>query len=108
MRIKILFFLLLFTAAFAAQSQTPPPPPHIAARQMRQHKMIKQGVRNGQLTRPEARHLRQQQRQIAGAKQRMKADGYISRGERARLHMRQEAAGNQIRRKNCNPRRRAM
>ncbi len=108
MRVKMLFFLVLFAAAFAAQSQTPPPPPHIAARQWRQHNKIKRGIRNGQLTRPEARYLRQQQRQIGMAKQRMRADGFISRGERARLHIRQQAAARDIRRMNCNPRRRVL
>lgn len=57
----------------------------IDRRQHQQQAQIRQGIRNGSLTRPEARHLMQEQRQIARLEQRYRADGVLTRDERRDL-----------------------
>lgn len=60
--------------------------PGIHRRQARQHVRIAQGVRCGELTRAEALRLRAGQRQVRRMERRARADGFVSRRERARLH----------------------
>lgn len=55
-------------------------------RQARQHVRIAQGVRSGEITRAEALRLRAGQRQIRRAERRARADGFVNRRERARIH----------------------
>jgi len=51
-------------------------------REHRQKQRIKQGVKSGELTREEARGLRQEQREIRATEREMKSDGTFTRGER--------------------------
>ena len=67
-------------------------------RQSSQQHRIQQGVRQGDLSRNEARHLGQQQRHIAREETRYRADGHLSRGERADLQRDQNHASRDIRR----------
>ena len=53
-----------------------------------QRNRIHQGVRSGELTRGEAHRLNREQRHFRNSKQRAKADGKITKGERS--HFRQE------------------
>ena len=71
---------------------TPPPlPPHrrdplVNARQGTQQARIAQGVRSGQLTRPEAAQLRQQERAVRTEERAYKSDGKLTPAERKDLH----------------------
>jgi hypothetical protein len=71
---------------------TPPPlPPHrrdpmVNARQGAQQARVAQGVRSGELTRPEAAKLRQQERAVRAEERAYKADGKLTPAERKDLH----------------------
>ena len=54
-------------------------------RQQKQKARIKQGVRNGSLTKKEARKLKKEQRNIKKKVKRMKADGELTDKEKAKL-----------------------
>lgn len=55
-------------------------------REHRQKQRIKEGVRSGELTREEAKGLRQEQREIRAKERAMKSDGVVTREERKELH----------------------
>ena len=59
--------------------------PKINERQIEQQKRIRQGVRSGQLTRKEARHLEAREAKIQHEKMMAKADGKVTKAERAKL-----------------------
>lgn len=80
---------LVLIAAFAALSSVAasadPATPRVDRREARQHQRITQGVRSGELTRGEARHLRAGQAHLRRMECRAKADGVVNARERARL-----------------------
>jgi len=59
--------------------------PYIDRREINQEHRIYRGVQSGQVTPGEFRRLENQQGRINAAEARMRADGHLSRGERARL-----------------------
>jgi hypothetical protein len=59
--------------------------PVLNARQHNERARIAQGVRSGELTRPETRRLVAGQRHLQRLENRAKADGDLTRAERARL-----------------------
>ena len=67
-------------------------------RQHNQHARIRHGVASGELTRREAVDAAHNQRHIRRAERRVKADGHVTRRERARLHRRQNQASRELRR----------
>ncbi len=69
--------------------------PVLNQRQQNQAERISQGVRSGELTRPESRRLVHGQRDLRRAERTAKADGEVTAGERARL---QHKANQQSRR----------
>ena len=100
---KTLFFLLFVACSATALAQDPNPPqtgstktPVIKQRQMNQRARIRQGVRSGELTKGEARNLRQEQRTIQAEKQMAKADGKVTPAERAKLRRDQNKASRDI------------
>lgn len=66
------------------------------ARQNAQKARIQQGVRSGELTRPEAAKLRAEQRQIHRAERRAQADGKVTAQEKARIEHKQDKASADI------------
>jgi hypothetical protein len=66
--------------------------------QRTQHARIHEGIASGEVTPLEAKKLRAEQRNIRRVERRAKADGKVSRHERARLHRKQKAASRDIRR----------
>lgn len=64
--------------------------------QRNQHYRIKQGVHSGQLTRPEAHHLRMQQSKIRNYKTMAMADGRVTHAERRLIHKEQAKANRNI------------
>ena len=78
--------------------------PRVAERQVKQQARIEQGVKSGELTKPEARHLRHDQRHIQRMKQRAKADGVVTPRERERITVAQNRESKKIHRKKHNAR----
>lgn len=78
--------LSLAGAAFA--QATAPNTPRVDRREAKQEQRITQGVASGSLTRKEANHLNQGQSRVATAEDKAKADGTVTKKEKARLsHM---------------------
>lgn len=88
--IAVIALILLANLYVNAQSKT------ITQNQIEQHKRIKQGVRNGQLTKAEAKKLRTEQRIIRAEKRMAKADGKITRQERRMIKQNQRVASANI------------
>ncbi len=59
--------------------------PGVDQRQANQRARIVDGVRSGELTRPETRRLVRGERKLHRQERRVKADGEVTAGERARL-----------------------
>lgn len=71
-----------------AQTRTPV----ITHRQVQQHHRIQQGVRNGSLTRTEARHLRYRESKIRHDKRMARRDGVVTPYERRHIRKEQQRA----------------
>jgi hypothetical protein len=93
-------FALAAAPAFAAGANTP----RVDQRQENQQERIGQGVESGELTAREAGKLEAQQVHIQNAENRAKADGDVTKRERARLHYKEEKASRNIARKKHNER----
>ena len=59
---------------------------NVNERQQNQKSRIKHGVKTGELTRKESKHLIQGQRKIARTEARFKSDGNFTKRERAKVH----------------------
>jgi CRISPR/Cas system-associated endoribonuclease Cas2 len=70
--------------------------PGVYHRQHYQGQRIQQGVSSGELTRGEAHRLRTEQRHIRHEERAYKADGHLTRAERADLHRDQNHASRDI------------
>ncbi|MGH9426525.1 MAG: hypothetical protein ACRD2L_09515 [Terriglobia bacterium] len=68
----------------------------INERERRQQKRIGDGVKDGELTRKEARKLERQQAKIHAAEAKAKSDGEFTAKERARIQKKQNKASRQI------------
>lgn len=82
-KIKLLAAIL---AAAPVAALAGPHGPGVNQRQHNQHARIQQGVNSGELTGREARGLRAEQRHIRREEARYRADGTLTRAERADLH----------------------
>lgn len=65
-------------------------------RQHRQGARIRQGVKSGEITRGEAKHLRKQQRRIRRVEKRAESDGTVTDQEQQRLENMQDRASKTI------------
>lgn len=84
---------VIFTAGMAyAQAETP----GIDQRQANQEKRIDQGIASGQLNQREANRLDRQQDRIDRMENKAKADGVVTKGERARIGAAQNRASRHI------------
>jgi len=77
----ILAFIGIASAA-SAQTATP----RVTKRQENQQERIGQGVKSGELTAKETEHLEAREAKIQHDKKEAKADGTVTRSERAKLH----------------------
>ncbi|MSO23514.1 MAG: hypothetical protein EXQ58_09735 [Acidobacteria bacterium] len=68
----------------------------INQRERRQQRRIADGVKDGDLTRKEARKLEKQQAKIHAAEAKAKADGEFTTKERARIQKKENKASRQI------------
>ena len=87
----LLAFVTIATTGFS-QTKTPV----VKERQENQQKRIAEGVKDGELTAKETKHLEGREVKIQKDKKEAKADGVITRKERARLHREQNRASRAI------------
>lgn len=99
---KIIFAAAVLSIMLAGQIADAAP--NNGRSQYNQHRRIQQGVRSGQLTRPEAAHLRVQQAKIRNYKTMAMADGRITPAERRLIHKEQAKANHNIYRAKHNSR----
>jgi len=76
--------------------------PRIQERELKQQQRIQQGIQSGQLKPGEANRLERQQTRIKATEDRMKADGNLTRAERAKLTRMQNRASQNIYREKHN------
>ena len=86
--------LALLTINFSASAQTATP--GITARQRNEQARIRQGVRSGELTRPEAARLKAREADIRQDKREAKADGVVTPGERQEIRKDEKQASRAI------------
>ena len=94
MKKKIMFAALIiigFTVASNAQNT-----PVVDAREQNQKARIRDGVKDGELTKKEAVGLRAEQRHVKKVEARAKADGVVTPAERAKLDRKQDRASRHI------------
>jgi len=95
---KYIKHLVALTASLAlhgvvlAQANTP----HVDQQQANQERRIDQGVASGSLTQREANHLERGQQRVDNIEARAKADGVVTRKERARLNQAQNVQSRHI------------
>ncbi len=82
----------MFTIVSFAQDKTP----KVDAREKNQKERIEQGVKSGELTRPEARRLKAKEAKIKADEAKAKADGEVTPAERAKLQHEQNKASKRI------------
>jgi len=90
--IVALFFMLGLASAMFAQTGTP----GINERQKDQQERIGQGVKSGELNAKETARLERQQHRIQRDKRQAKADGTVTKAERAEIRARQNNASRNI------------
>ena len=86
---------LLALMSVNSWAQTPATP-RVDQREANQEKRIEQGVASGALTSRETLRLEREQKHVAVAESRAKADGTVTAAERKRLHKMQNAASRDI------------
>lgn len=84
--------VLTGSLAFAENAETP----GIDQRQANQERRIDQGITSGQLNVREANRLDQQQNKVDKMENKAKADGVVTKKERAKLHNAQDRASKNI------------
>ena len=89
---KFIFAASLSMTAAIALADTPA----LDKREANQEQRIEQGVKSGELTRPEAKRLAKNEQQLKRHEHRAKADGSVTATERARLHREAERNSSRI------------
>lgn len=82
----ILLIVGLMGAEMHLQAEPGRRSPGVNRRERHERKRIKQGVKSGELTKEEAKELRQEQREIHQKEREMKSDGTLTKDERKELH----------------------
>ena len=88
--------LAALTCMAAAQADAGVRDPGVNARQHNQRERIQQGVRSGELTRKETRHVAEDQRDIRQLERGYKSDGKLTGAERRDLTHEQNQASRDI------------
>jgi len=86
--------LAFVSVASVASAQTATPV--VKERQENQQKRIAEGVKDGELTAKETKHLEAREVKIQHDKKEAKADGVVTKQERAQLHREQNRASRAI------------
>lgn len=97
------YFLVIVTLLFSllfgptAQAEGSKRAPGVRKRQVRQHERIREGVKSGELTKDEARTLREKEREIQKEKQAARQDdGKIDAQERKDLQQKENEVSKDI------------
>ncbi|MDB5808869.1 MAG: hypothetical protein JWN94_991 [Betaproteobacteria bacterium] len=77
--------VLAITLAFAGSAFAQTATPNIDKRQANQERRIDQGVKSGELTTKEANRLEKREAKLQSDKEKAKADGVVTKKERAKL-----------------------
>jgi hypothetical protein len=85
MKLKIFGGILVAALAITSMAQAQSRTPVTSNRQHRQERRINQGVRSGELTRNETRHLRGDEGRISRERRMAMAEGRMNRAERRHL-----------------------
>ena len=88
----ITIMVMIYALLFANQASAG----IIEKRSLKQRLRIRQGILSGELTRPEAKILRREQRRIQIVTERARADGKLTRRERRRIKHLQNRASRHI------------
>lgn len=104
MKIKILGGILMAALAVTSVANAQTHTPVINQRQHSQERRINQGVRSGELTRTETRHLRNDERRIRAEKRTAMAEGRMGPRERAHIRRQESRLSRRIYRKKHNAR----
>lgn len=96
MKIKILGGLLMAAMAVTSVANAQTHTPVINHRQHNQERRINQGVRSGELTRNETRHLRKDERGIRAEKRTAMAEGRMTKHERRHISRQQNRLSRKI------------
>jgi hypothetical protein len=99
-KIILLASLMMVMIAGMVKAQSTPV---VDERQQVQRARIRQGVASGEVTRPEAKRLRTEQRHVRRTERRVKADGEVTPRERAKLQRKQNKVSRDIRRQKHDP-----
>jgi len=95
MKSSSLLFALCLSVPVAAWAQTTDTP-RVDQRQVNQEARIQQGVQSGTLTEKEAARMEKGQAHVQKVEDRVKADGVVTKQERARLHQAQDVQSQKI------------
>ena len=93
---RTLLAIAMITAGAGAANAWGSSTPSIDRTQANQEARIRQGLRDGSLTRREAAKLESEQRRIQTLESRAKLDGVVTRGEAAQIRRAQESASRHI------------
>jgi hypothetical protein len=85
MKIKIFGGLLIATFALTSIAEAQTRTPVVNQRQRNEQRRINQGIRNGELSKNETRHLLADEKDIRKDKRMAKADGHVTTAERRQL-----------------------
>ncbi len=96
MKIKTILIAAALAAASTAHAQDPAATTGVDKRQEVQQKRIDKGVESGQLNAKETGRLERHQAHIANMESKAKADGTVTKNERARLHHAQDQESQRI------------
>jgi hypothetical protein len=88
--------LLLATISISSAASAQTHTPVVRKRQVHQQERIGQGVKSGELTRPETRHLEAREAKIQNDKVEAKSDGVVTHQERAKLRREQNRTSRAI------------
>jgi hypothetical protein len=100
-KIRIFLTVIMFMgvlSVMAQTSETRTETPGVDRRERHQRARIREGVREGELTRQEAAQSRRDQRRVHRTEKRAKADGEVTKKERAEIHRKQNRSSRQLRR----------
>jgi len=87
---------IAITAALSVPAVAGIRDPRVNQRQHHQQARVAQGVKSGELTRPEVKDIRSDRRDIRQEERQFKSDGQITKDERQELYQDQKAASQEI------------
>lgn len=88
--------LLLAALALSVSVVVAQETPRVDARQKAQKERIKEGMKSGELTKPEAQKIVRQQKAVQKMEEKAKSDGVVTPKERARLQKAQQRTSKEI------------